>query len=321
MFAVAVPAYNAEATLAEAIESVLAQTCSDWELVILDNGSSDGTLDIGRRYADVDSRIRVSRVESNVGCGPGRAQAIALTNAKYIVHFDSDDVLLPACLETYARLIDRHPERELYSCNAVWFAEDGSEGPFYTEPGFDQQRSFSLEEMLRHNAILSAAAVVARAAYERVGGIRPDSEVEDYDLWLRVMATGGSHLYTPDVLVRYRRSSAQMSLASPKMLEGSAEALRHLAATVQLDEATKGRALAAAAEYGREAEWARHIPDRERLEQRLLAGDLRNARRDYVETRPAYQSYAKYLIGLAAVTLSPRLYASLLRRRHGQGRT
>lgn len=314
MFAVAMPTYNAESTVSEAIESVLAQSCSDWELSIVDDGSVDGTLAIAQSYAAKDPRIHAVHQE-NAGCGPARARSVSLSMGEFIVHFDNDDVLLPGCLERYRAFIADQPAFDIYSCNGEWFSADGASGPYFDEPGLEHTRSFSLAEMLERNLILSAAATVRRTAYDRVGGIRNEAPVEDYDLWLRVLVHGGRHVYLPEVLVRYRRSAKQMSSGAAKMFHGNASVLRHLAADPGLDPAMRNRAFLCASQYEAEAAALDATPLRESFEQRLMDGDYHHAHAGFVATRHAYRSRAKYLLGLAIVHLSPRMYAFFLRRR------
>jgi Glycosyl transferase family 2 len=311
MFAIAMPAYNAAPTLGEAVESVLGQTFESWELVIVDDGSTDRTRSIAEAYAAGDPRIGVIH-QANAGCGPARSVAIDNTSAPYIVHFDADDVLLPGCLEAYAEFISTHPRYDIFSCDAEVFGQPGPVARYFDEqrfPGedrFDSVAEFGLEEMLASNLVLSAAAVFTRDIYWRAGGIRPDAHTEDYDLWLRAMAVGGRHIYLPEVLARYRVAPSQMTASVERTLDGTAESLQHLAASGVLDLRLRRLALKRAAALRRTT-----------CEMRLCSGDLRGARSGFLGGRLAYESIVKFALGLPVVMLSPRLYASVLRwRRH-----
>src|SRR6516162_2388311 len=90
---VVMPVYNTEAYLADAIGSILAQTFTDWELICVDDGSSDCSLDVLRRYERADSRIRVIS-RSNTGVARARNEGMALARGRYIAAMDSDDVAL-----------------------------------------------------------------------------------------------------------------------------------------------------------------------------------------------------------------------------------
>ena len=98
MISVVIPAYNAQAYLRECLESVLAQSFSDWEVVLVNDGSTDSTLDIALSYAALDSRIRVITTP-NRGQSAARNEALATVSGEWITFLDSDDVLFPHSLE------------------------------------------------------------------------------------------------------------------------------------------------------------------------------------------------------------------------------
>ena len=319
LFALAMPAYDAAATLAEAIDSVRAQTLESWELVVVDDGSSDGTAAIADEYAARDPRIRVIH-QANAGCGPARRVAISASTAPSIVHFDADDVLLPGCLEAYSGFIAEHPSHDIFSCDAEIIGQPGPSIRFYDQEVFQGKvrreavTEFGLDDMLDSNLILSAAAVISRDIYRRAGGIRPAAHTEDYDLWLRAMAAGGRHVYLPRVLVRYRVGPDRMTEAAEPMLEGTAETLRHLADSGVLDRRRTLLARRSARRYARLARSHGAPAARAALEDRLCAGDVRGARRAFLRARPAYTSTVKLLIAAPLVMASPRLYAAYVRR-------
>jgi teichuronic acid biosynthesis glycosyltransferase TuaG len=101
------PAYNAATTLAESLESVIAQTLSDWELIVVDDGSADQTSEVVSAYALRDPRIRLVRQE-NAGCGPARGTAIEHSSGQFIARLDADDLYMPTYLEEMLRFIEDH---------------------------------------------------------------------------------------------------------------------------------------------------------------------------------------------------------------------
>lgn len=307
MFALAMPAYNAASTLGEAVESVLVQTFESWELVIVDDGSTDCTPSIAEAYAAGDPRIRVIH-QANAGCGPARSVAIDNSIGPYIVHFDADDALLPGCLETYAGFISDHPTRDIYSCDAEMFGPHGSLGRYYSDVRFQAKPEFTLEDLLEQCVILNPASVISRALYERIGGIRPHIYTEDYDMWLRALAYGGRHIMVPEVLVRYRLGPSQASASALQVFDGATESLAYLAASGELDGRLTHLAAASARRYAL-------LARRHRLEARLCRGDLWHARRDFLQVRRAYPNAAKYAVATPLVMASPRLYAAILRWR------
>ena len=106
---VVMPVYNTEAYLGDALDSILAQTFTDWELICVDDGSSDCSLDVLRRYERADPRIRVvSRPYS--GVARARNDGMALARGRYIAAMDSDDVALPERLRRQVDYMESHPE-------------------------------------------------------------------------------------------------------------------------------------------------------------------------------------------------------------------
>lgn len=102
LFSVVIPAYNAEAYLADAVASVLAQTCGDWECLVVDDGSTDGTGALADRLASGDARLRVIH-QPNAGLGGARNAGVSESRGKWILYLDADDVYHP---QTLARLAD-----------------------------------------------------------------------------------------------------------------------------------------------------------------------------------------------------------------------
>lgn len=101
--------YNREKYISEAIESVLASTFKDFELIIVDDCSKDKTVEIARKYAALDQRVKVFLNEKNLGDYPNRNKAASYAIGKYIKYLDSDDVMSPNCLEIMVEGMEEHP--------------------------------------------------------------------------------------------------------------------------------------------------------------------------------------------------------------------
>ena len=104
------PVYNSERYLAEAIESILAQTFTDFELLIVDDASNDGSAEIAQRYAALDTRIRFFQHERNMGQAPALNTGLAEATGDFITNMDSDDISLPRRLEKQVRFLQTHPQ-------------------------------------------------------------------------------------------------------------------------------------------------------------------------------------------------------------------
>lgn len=303
-FAIAMPAYNAASSIAEAIGSVLAQTFQDWELAIVDDGSRDDTAAVALEAAGGDPRIRVHR-QANMGCGPARGVAVGLTTGTYVCRLDADDLYLPDYLESMSRFIDEHPGFDIYSCNGERFYPDGHrELARPASEGADGPRSWALEDMLRDNMIFSMA-IFTREVFDRIGGFRLGVDVEDLDFWLRAMLAGAKHIYDPEVLGLYRVGPQQMTANTVSLTLHQMAALREVADSPALTAQQRAIALGTIRRLQGDVGCRR----RSALEQRLAAGDNLHARADYLAARRGYSSMLKYAMSGALMMLSPALYA------------
>jgi glycosyltransferase involved in cell wall biosynthesis len=198
---VVIPVRDGEPFLAEALDSVLAQTLSDLEVVVVDDGSTDGTPAILADAADRDPRVRVHRQEPggltvalNAGC--------ALATAPLIARMDGDDVMLPDRLARQAAYLAEHPEVAVLGGGIVLIDEEGEE--------IDREAGRSDLRLLERNELTHATVVMRSDAFRALGGYRFD-QAEDYDLWLRFEER---HVVTalPEPVIRYRLHPGQFSV-------------------------------------------------------------------------------------------------------------
>src|SRR4051794_17458509 len=173
IFTVVMPAYNTAATIGDAIRSVLAQTCSDFELVVVDDGSSDETASVVEQLA-VDGRIRLLGQE-NQGAAAARNAALAAARGRYVSFIDSDDLWLPAYLDAMAAVLTQAPHAG-FGYTDAWTI-DRRTGRIGTATAMEWQRPPAappatadalLLELLDRNFVYTAATV-PRAVFEDVG--------------------------------------------------------------------------------------------------------------------------------------------------------
>ena len=201
-FSVITPAYNAADSVAATIASVRAQDLGDWEMVVVDDGSSDITADVAREAAAGDPRIRVVS-QPNAEVSAARNAAIGLSHGEFICTLDADDRYKPDYLSSMSRFIAEYPGCDLYSCNGEFVFPSGMLVPVRKGRRFKRAQSFSVEEMFERNLVF-IMATIRRTALERIGGFREDLTVaEDYDVWMRILMTGGAHMYNPERLGLY----------------------------------------------------------------------------------------------------------------------
>jgi glycosyltransferase involved in cell wall biosynthesis len=198
------PVYNGERWLREAIESVLDQTYRNFEFLIVDDGSTDGTPRILAEYAARDDRIRVITQE-NKGVSRSLNEALPLARHDWIAHLDADDLALPNRLERQCDFIEQHPGVAVAACDADYIDERGTTvgrhvNPFRSRAAVERWLAKGRAIYFIHSGVIMRRDVVLEA-----GGYRPEFELShDTDLWNRVAERGRLVLAQPEVLVQYR---------------------------------------------------------------------------------------------------------------------
>ena len=180
---VIIPTYNRPAFTRKAIGSVLVQTFPDFELIVVDDGSTDGTPGAVEGFSD--ERLRIHHM-SNRGPGPARNAGIEMASGRYIAFLDSDDVWVPEKLETQLDAMGDRPDYALSHTEEVWY-----KGTRQVKPQrIHRKRDGDLFQWsLKLCSISMSTVVVKRELFDEVGTFDPGLEVcEDYDLWLRVTA-------------------------------------------------------------------------------------------------------------------------------------
>jgi glycosyltransferase involved in cell wall biosynthesis len=200
---VVMPVYNSEAYLADAVGSILAQTFTDWELICVDDGSRDGSLEVLRRYERADPRVRVI-TRPNTGVTRARNDGIAVARGRYIAAMDSDDVALPERLRSQVDYMECHPECVCVGTAVRIVGPDLM--PIYDEPKpLDHETIDQLTLAGCGAAILQPVATFRAEAVRQIGGYRDECFThEESDLYLR-LAEIGRLANLPDVLLLYRQ--------------------------------------------------------------------------------------------------------------------
>jgi glycosyltransferase involved in cell wall biosynthesis len=210
MISVIMPAYNAEKFIAEAIESILNQTYRDFEFIIVDDGSSDRTLEIINEYAQRDGRIRVLKGHHG---GVSKAANMAMEAAKYpwVARMDADDIAMPHRLERQIEAIQSQPEVILWGAYARQINVDGKQIGF-VEHGPTTLAAF--EETRRTGNpvfILNPTTIFRKEIALQLGGFDPNLQAaSDEELWSR-MRDHGPMLTLPEHLISYRIHGSSIS--------------------------------------------------------------------------------------------------------------
>ncbi len=175
--------YNREQFLAAAIESVLWQTFEDFELVIVDDRSTDGSVEIANRYASRDTRIRVIVNEKNLGQFANRNHAITLARGKYIKYHDSDDLMYPHCLATMIAPMEAEPTAG-FGLSTGWNWQGGP-CPMLLSPKMCYQREFLGFGMFNAGP---ASALFRTEVMRELGGFENLGVGSDNIFWLKACA-------------------------------------------------------------------------------------------------------------------------------------
>lgn len=190
-------AYNCAATLPEALDSIAAQTYSNWELILCDDCSTDDTPKIAAEYAGrYPGQIRLLRNSRNLGLNETLNRCLSAASGEYIARMDGDDISLPQRLEKEAAFLDAHPEYAIVSCPMIYFDEHGEWGTG-SAPERPAAMDFRMGTPFCHGACMLRAE-----AYAAARGYSTDKRTlraEDYDLWFRLYELGyrGYNLQTP----------------------------------------------------------------------------------------------------------------------------
>ena len=206
-FSLVMPAYKSEKTIAESIDTVIAQAYKNWELIIVNDGSQDSTLEIIRDYVKRDERIRVFSQE-NAGTATANNFGIAQAVGDYITIFPSDDWLLPNYLEEFKRIIELSPGYDIYFANGKVKYEDGRELKIIEENLFNVEPTFI---QIVNLCPCSLGAMVKKGVHAGVGWYRKEFYTEDYDFWLRAADKGKKIYFYDEELVKVRISKTQKS--------------------------------------------------------------------------------------------------------------
>ncbi|WP_170947155.1 glycosyltransferase family 2 protein [Bordetella genomosp. 2] len=202
---IVMPAYNAGRFIGAAIDSVLAQTCQDWELIVVDDASTDGTAGLVRAYQQRDARIRHERQPRNQGVAAARNRALEMARGRYVAFLDSDDTWEPAKLARQLAFMEQSGAAISYAAY-LRVDDDGRELSRVRVPAVVRYA-----DMLTSNHIGNLTGIFRRAelADLRFEPVRH----EDYLFWLHAIERVGEARATPsdEPLARYRASAGSLS--------------------------------------------------------------------------------------------------------------
>lgn len=197
LVSIVMPLYNAAHTVLESVRSIQAQTCPDWELVIVDDGSRDPSVEIVSGLIEEDPRIRLFRQEQNGGVAEARNRGIQESQGQYLAFLDSDDLWRPEKLAKQISFMKEHHAAISATAYGV-IDENGKKARAdrhfqHIEAGY---RTYSFRELLKGNALGCLTVMIDRIALQEQGYTGdlafPQIKHEDYALWLSILRGGSA---------------------------------------------------------------------------------------------------------------------------------
>jgi len=215
LVSILVTVYNRERYLAACLESLLASHYSDFEVLVVDDASSDRSVAVAEEFASADSRIRLFRNECNLGDYPNRNRAAAHAHGRFLKYLDADDLIYPHSLGLMVEAMEANPEAALgLSLNTF--------DPLRPFP-FVTPSSEVVREHFRGRSVLGvgpSASIIRRDAFEEIGGFSGRQFIGDAELWLK-LAERWPVVSLPPALVWWRRHEGQqmnLEMSRPEVL-------------------------------------------------------------------------------------------------------
>lgn len=233
-------AYNAGPYLRPAIDGLLAQTFPDFEIVVVENGSTDGTRAGLAAYGD--SRLRVIELDENIGRTPALNLALENARGRYVANQDADDTSLPTRLEKQVAYLDGHPDCVLVASWCDFIDETGARIGVFGPPAGSAYEVFPVNNPISHSA-----AMFRRDSAVAVGGYPADFPfAQDAALWLKLAARGDAFVL-PETLAQVRRHGGNLTVNPKSALARTDDAVRYFQRAIELpnlprESVAKGRA-------------------------------------------------------------------------------
>lgn len=205
LVSIIVPCFNQGNFLEETLNSVIKQSYNNWECIIVNDGSTDNTEEIAKKYLEKDHRFKYFKQE-NKGRSESRNFGIKKSNGEYILPLDSDDLIGEEYLNKATKILEEKPKVSIVYCDAKKF---GIENKIWKLP------KYSLEAILSQN-IIFASALFRRSDFDSTNGYDNRLDIlEDWDMWLSIIELGGNVYKIPEILFFYRiKENSTMKLAT-----------------------------------------------------------------------------------------------------------
>lgn len=206
--------YNGEKFLKESVLSILNQTYADFEFIIINDGSTDLSLEILRGFEEKDKRIRLISRE-NKGLTPSLNEGMKLAQGEYIARMDSDDISMPERFEKQITFLEKNKDIALCGTWAINIDENGNEIGEYKTPITNKEIK---KNILFHNPFIHPSVMIRKSVFEKVGLYNEEfKHIEDYELWTRVIPRFKT-ANIQDFLLKYRLTSSGVTKKNRKIM-------------------------------------------------------------------------------------------------------
>lgn len=210
--------YNGAKTLPRAIDSIIAQTYTDWELIICDDCSSDNTYKIASQYAEKDNRIKVIQNEKNMRLAYSLNHCLSVAQGEYIARMDDDDICLPERFEKQVKYLDEHSEMAVVGSAVIVFDENGDVCVRGLGTEYPIRKVVNRSTPFAHPTIM-----MRKSAYDLLDGytVSPETlRAEDLDLWYRFRLKKLEGYILQEPLLRYYEPPDAFKKRSVKAAKG-----------------------------------------------------------------------------------------------------
>lgn len=194
MLTIGIPFYNSEKFLSKAIQSVLKQTYTNWTLILLDDGSTDNSLNIAKEFAEKDSRIKVLSDGQNKHLAYRLNEIAKLCQTKYLARMDADDIMHPERLEKQLKILEQNPEIDVLGSNAYSIDDNDNIQGIRMKIDNDEFKLLDCKSFIHPSIIAKTTWFRANPYDEKM------VKAQDYELWQRTAPTSVFKVYTEPLL-------------------------------------------------------------------------------------------------------------------------
>jgi len=211
---VIIPTYNCDCYILKAVESVIDQSYQDWEIIVVDDGSTDNTRQILEPYWDLIQYV----YQENQGAAIARNRGCELAKGEFLAFLDSDDFFLPEKLEKQIAWFDADPTLDLVQTG--WLIVDKKDEGIYGVKPWEEAPQLDLQSLVLYKSVRSSALMLRREWWERLGGFDPRfSLTEDLDFVLRLALKGCNLVWLKEILTCYRQHDSNLMSSGSKVMK------------------------------------------------------------------------------------------------------